>query len=210
MKASAKTTTRVRRPFLCLLVPCVLLAGGCTLLPKASVDPTRYYLLSATSTGSAASAATTPTIVLRPVDLASYLRSRPMLVRKGGNEIEFRDFARWGEPLELGIGRVLREELLAGGVTGVVPGGASRAGAPEGSQELTVRVLACEGSADGAVNFRAVWRLTKSDTPGAPLAGGDFRAADLRWDGKSEAALAAQLSRAVSGLAAEISAALKK
>ena len=39
---------------------------------------------------------------------------------------------------------------------------------------------------------------------------GDYRARDQRWDGKNEAALAAELSKAVSALAAEIAAALPK
>ena len=93
--------------------------AGCSLWPEAQTDPTRFYVL---STGAAAPTAQSgaPTVQLRSVELASYLRARPVIVRRGNNEIEFREFARWGEPLELGIGRVLREELLARGAASAV------------------------------------------------------------------------------------------
>ena len=74
--------------------------------------------------------------------------------------------------------------------------------------DLAVRVLACEGGANGGVVFRAVWELTKPGPEPAALARGDFRPVDLRWDGKTEASLAAQLSQAVGGLAGEITAAM--
>ena len=49
-----------------------------------------------------------------------------MIVRRGKNEIEFREFAQWGEPLDLGIGRVLREELVARGAASAVQGAGMR------------------------------------------------------------------------------------
>ena len=144
---------------------------------------------------------------LRPVEVAGYLRSRPLIVRRGDNEIEFREYARWGEPLEQGIGRVLREELRARG--SVVPGSPGR-DSPAFDYHLTVRVLACEGTAAGAVDFRAVWELTKAGDKPVAAAGGEFRAEGLRWDGKSEASLAARLSEAVAELATEIAAAVAR
>jgi hypothetical protein len=64
--------------------------------------------------------------------------------------------------------------------------------------------------ADGSVVFRARWELAPSADRSVPPARGDFRAADLHWNGKDEAALAARLSEAVAGLAGEIAGALKK
>jgi hypothetical protein len=182
-------------------------AAGCSILPVAQPDPTRYYVLSPVANATP-SAEASPTIVLRPVELASYLRSRPMLVRRGGNEIEFREYARWGEPLELGITRVLREELLAKGPA-VVLGGA-RASSAHHDLELNVRVLACEGAANGEVLFRAVWELAKAGEKHETIARGDYRASGLQWDGKSETMLAERLSEAIAGLAGEIAGALKK
>ncbi|MDO8540095.1 MAG: PqiC family protein [Opitutaceae bacterium] len=191
-------------------VACLLLLAGCSIpLPQAEADPTRFYVLSTTGAGTAPAPAG-PVVHLRQVEVASYLDARPMIVRRGENEIGLREFARWGEPLDLGVGRVLREELLARGATGAVLASGLRTAGLRYDYELGVRVLSCEGGADGSVLFRAVWELNSSGTKPEPVARGDYRAANLRWDGKTESSLAAQLSQAVSGLAAEISAALKK
>ena len=82
--------------------------------------------------------------------------------------------------------------------------------AASASLTLSARVLACEGGANGDVIFRAIWDVRTNDPKPAPVAHGEYRSTDLRWDGKSEASLAAQLSQAVAGLAGEIAAALKK
>ncbi len=192
----------------------LLLATGCSFLPEAKSDPTRFYVLSASTVGSGETAATSgaPAIHLKQVELANYLRARALVVRRGNNEIEFREFARWGESLELGIERVLREELLGRGAASAVVAPGIRREQTNYDYTLSVRVLACEGGARGTVDFRAVWDITPTSTNASPkpAAHGDYRPTDLRWDGKSEASLAAQLSQAVSGLAGEIAAALKK
>lgn len=188
------------------------LLGGCSLLPEAQADATRYYVLSASiaPTGSVAPSAHAPVVHLRPLEVASYIRARPMIVRRGDNELEFRDFARWGEPLEQGVARVIREELLASGAVSAMPGLGLRGPSTQGVLDLTVRVLACEGTANGGVLFRATWELTPGGEKAPSVARGDFRATDLQWDGKNEAQLAAQLSRAVAALAGEIVAGLAR
>jgi uncharacterized lipoprotein YmbA len=185
------------------------LLGGCLSvpIPQAEADPSRFYVLNTTSPAAAAKAGA-PTVHLQPVEVASYLRSRTMVVRRGENEIQFREFARWGEPLELGVARVLREELLARGAASTVTSGVRMPGETN-AFALSVRVLACEGGADGMVLFRAAWELAPAGGKTGAGKGGEFRAADLRWDGKTEASLAAQLSVAVAGLAGEIAAALQ-
>lgn len=186
----------------------LLLSAGCS-LPQAQHDPTRFYVLSAISAPPPAAAANAPVVHLRQVDLASYLKARAIVVRKGDNEVEFREFARWGESIELGIARVLREELLARGAASSVLTAGLRSAVDDKDYTLNIRVLACEGTAGGGVIFRAVWDLTKGSAK-QPVAGGDYRPGDLRWDGKSEGSLAAALSRAVAGLAEEVSAGLRK
>ena len=97
--------------------------SGCA-LPQAQSDPTRFYVLSTDAVpappASNGNGSAHSVLYVREVELAGYLRSRPLIVRRGENEIEFREFALWGEPLDLGIARVLREELLASGVVKVV------------------------------------------------------------------------------------------
>lgn len=186
-----------------------LVLGGCSLLPQAQTDPTRFFVLSVQSvTPEAAPAGKSPVVHLRPVELASYIKAKPIIVRRGDNEIEFREFARWGEPLELGIGRVLREDLVARGAAGAVLAAGLRATDSDYDYTLVVRVLACEGGTDGAVHFRAVWELATTGLAPKLAARGDVQPAGLRWDGKSEGALAAQLSKAVAILAEDVAAGL--
>ena len=186
----------------------VLALSGCA-LPKAESDPTRFYVLSTDAKRSAAQP-NTPVLQMRDVELAGYLRTRPLIVRRGENEIEFREFALWGEPLDVGIARVLREELLARGVVSAVLSSSPRREQGNPDVSLSLRILACEGGANGSVAFRAGWELVGTASKSVTLASGDFHPTDLRWDGKTEASLAAQLSQAVVGLAGEIATALVK
>jgi uncharacterized lipoprotein YmbA len=166
--------------------------AGCSLVPAPQPDPTRFFVLAA-EPGEAAPVR--GSVALRPVELAAYLRQPALVVRRGGHEVTFREAARWGEPLEQGVARVLGEQLRR---SGLAPAGRGSDGEPA---TLTVRILAAEGTAAGGVEFRAVWELSRRSVP--PL-GGEFRAAGLTWDGRDEAGLAAALSAAVAGLAAEI------
>jgi uncharacterized lipoprotein YmbA len=181
------------RLFLLASLLVVAAAGaGCSLLPAPKPDPTRFFVL-ASEPGEGAPAR--GVVALRPVELAAYLRQPALVVRRGGHEVTFREAARWGEPLEQGIARVLGENLRR---LGLAP--ANRGGEAEAAV-LIVRVLAAEGTAAGGVEFRASWELTRR---GAPSVGGEFRAAGLAWDGRDEAGLAGSLSAAVAALAAEI------
>ena len=189
--------------------------SGCSassLIPDAKADPTRFYILSGPADAAVAGGdANAPTVRVRGVEVANYLRARPIVVRRGGNEVQFRDFARWGEPLEDGIARVLREGLLAAGA-GEVRLASTRGAVTDATYDLRVRILACEGDADGGVNFRAAWELRRgaATAEGATARHGEFRASGVTWNGRDEATLAAALSQAVQGLAAEIAAAMKE
>lgn len=191
----------------------LLVLGGVTgcSFTQPQADPTRFYLLAATGTPAGATvAAKAPVVHLRPIELASYIRAKPMIVRRGNNEIEFREYARWGEPLELGIGRVLREELVARGAAGAVFAAGLRAVEVEYDYALVVRVLASEGGANGAVYFRAIWELSTVGATPKTVARGEVNPTDLRWDAKGEASLAAELSKAVALLAENISAGIAR
>jgi uncharacterized lipoprotein YmbA len=183
------------RVFLLVSLLAAAAAGaGCSLLPAPKPDPTRFFVLAAEP---GASAPARGAVALRPVELAAYLRQPALVVRRGGHEVTFREAARWGEPLEQGVTRVLGENLRR---LGLVP--ANRGGEADAAI-LVVRVLAAEGTASGGVEFRAAWELTRR---GAAPVGGECRAPGLTWDGRDEAGLAGSLSAAVAGLAAEIAA----
>lgn len=189
-----------------------LFVAGCSIpMPQAETDPTRFYVLTAPMSPASDERRTdAPTVRLRQVEVPSYMRAQPIVVRRGDNEIQFREFARWGEPLEGGIARVLRDELLARGAASAVVMPGFRMSRAEHDREVAVRVLACEGGADGDVRFRAVWEVLGPGPKPAVIARGGFDATDLRWDGKDEAELVAKLSEAVAGLAGEIVDGLKK
>lgn len=217
MKANPLSTfPLLRRPALgplCVAAAFITLAGCSLPLPKPESDPTRTYVLSAPALTSAPAnpGARAPSVRLRPIELASYLRSRSLVIRRGENEIDFREFARWGEPLEQGITRLLREELLASGAASAVQAPGMRSGDhATPAVEISVRVLAAEGSADGTVLFRAAWEVTGVGENADVIQRGDFRAADLRWSPRQEASLAAGISRGVAALAQQIAAAMPK
>jgi uncharacterized lipoprotein YmbA len=190
-----------------LLAATLLVVAGCNVVPPPQADPTRFYVLASPAPAVAGAGAKMKRLNLRPVDVAAYLRSRPIVVRRGDNEVQFRDFARWGEPLEQGIGRVLRDALLAGGAAGSISVASSRVGRVAGEPDLVVHVQACEGGADGSVRLEAAWELL-SGTDGSLLVRGDFHAVGLKWDGRNEATIAAAVSQGLVALAAEITAAV--
>ena len=194
-----------------LVVASGFLLSSCSLVPQAQPDPTRFFVLSVmASTPSPVRAGKAPVVHLRPVELATYIKAKPIIVRRGEHEIEFREFARWGEPLELGIGRVLREDLVGRGAAGAVLAAGVRGTEGDPDFTLVVRVLACEGGANGAVYFRAVWELATTGSAPKVVARGDVQPGDLRWDGKSEAALVAQLSKAVGALTDDVAGGLAR
>jgi uncharacterized lipoprotein YmbA len=181
------------RAFLLASLLAAAAAGpGCSLVPAPKPDPTRFFVLTADL---AEAAPVRGMVALRPIEVPAYLRQPALVVRQGDNEVKFREVARWGEPLEQGLARVLGEQLRR---LGWVPAARGHDGE---AASLAVRVLAAEGTAAGGVEFRAVWELTRR---GAKPLSGEFRAAGLRWDGRDEAGLASALSAAVAGLAADL------
>lgn len=181
----------------------VLVTSGCSLLPEPKADPTKFFVLGPplAAAGEVARVAGAPVLVLRPIEVAGYLRNPPLVVRRGDHEIEFREYARWGEALEQGVARMLGAGLRARGVA-VEPAAGRLPAGPE--RQLTVRLLACEGTADGGVRFRATWEITRPGEASGVGVGGECRAEGLAWDGKNEAQLVARLSEAVAALAGEI------
>ena len=189
-------------PVLLLLVAGLLAGAGCTIIPPAAPDATRYYVLT-TAPGKPATVAPAGPhwrIVLRPVEVPAFLRGKAMQVRSAGNEIRYADEARWAESLEAGLGRVLRESLEGRGeVAHVVASPAE-----DHDFEVAVRVLRCEGDRESKVaRFTAVVEIYP------PGAGTERRARDTftveatGWDG-SYGQLALKLSEAVDGLADRI------
>jgi Uncharacterized protein conserved in bacteria len=193
--------------------------AGCSLLPKPAPDPTRHYVL----TG-AASVVTEPTakqgvlkVGVRSVQVAPYLDAKSMIVRRGDNEIDYRDYARWAEPLATGINRMLVARLhVSDKVARVFPQPYPFDIARD--VDVSVSVLRCEGRVlpDGSAvaSFLCTIEIARVADADAEGRGGEvllrevFEAPPTPWKEGDYAALAALLSDHVARLADTIIAAL--
>jgi uncharacterized lipoprotein YmbA len=198
-------------PRLRTLVPvagllCMLAA--CNVVPQAEDDPTRYFVLSdPVSAAVVAPAPGAARIGLREIKLGNYLKKREMIVRTGENEVEFRDFRRWAEPLDAAVGRILRLRLLEAQEVAQV----YNAPFPVDEQrdyDVSIDVRRCEGSLSApgkyVASFSATFEIsTTGDSPHV-VARKLYTAEPAAWDGRDFDRLASLLSADVSGLAREV------
>ncbi len=196
-----------------LVVACF---SACNLLPKPSPDPTRHYVLTPPASSPAEPAAPRGRLVvgLRAVQIAPYLDTKSMIVRRGENEILYRDYARWAEPLAGGVQRALAGRLRESGrVARLLP-------QPypfdvERDVDVAVTVLRCEGrlSPAGAtaelVCAIEILRVGDQDGGGAEvLLRETFAPPPIAWTEGDHAGLAAALGAHVAALADRLVAAL--
>jgi uncharacterized lipoprotein YmbA len=189
-----------------------LLAACSIPLPSAQPDQTRYYLLNSTPVQPETAAGPTLKrwiVGVRAVDIAPYLQTKSFAVRSHANEIIFLDSTRWGEPLDLGIARVLADNLQPLKNVARVTTTPFRAD-EQRDFEILLRVTACEGTVDGEVRFSARWRILSPATAAGTVAEGSYSASGLRWNGHDHSQLAARLSEALGALSRDIAAALPK
>jgi uncharacterized lipoprotein YmbA len=183
-----------------LSLAAAFLVAGCSLLPiqPAQVDPIHYYALSAPDAAPSAPVSPAPRLMIRRVEVPAYLENKPFVTRLGQNELKFIDEVRWAEPLDLGVGRVLRARLAV--LTGVY-GLESRETAHD--YEVVIRLVHCEGEirgAKGTVRFAAEFDVYKAGVVPEVAAHGSFTARETAWDGKDYGALAQMLSGAAADL----------
>lgn len=94
-----------------LLFASCLLALFLPLAGCGSTPPTDWYLLESTATPLAG--ATGPSIGIARLEVADYLLAPQVQTRSGPNSVRRADFARWAEPLDQGVARVLLLDLAA-------------------------------------------------------------------------------------------------
>jgi len=187
--------------------------AGCNIIPPAQEDATRYYLLSEPMLAGAGRAEGPGglKIGLKEIVVAGYLRHREIVVRSGANEVAFKDYERWAEPLDSSIFRALRAGLLGAPPVGQVL-------APpfslEGERDcdVSIQVIRCEGTvAPGGghtASFAAMVDITTAGAEPRSISRHVFTAPEAAWNGKDYGQLAGLLSHAVALLAADISASL--
>jgi len=207
-----------RRPLALFAAALALALSGCSLLPKPAPDPTRHYVLTGPAPAELNAGAKKGRLKvgLRSVQIAPYLDAKSMIVRRGENEIDYRDYARWAEPLANGINRMLVARLHVSDRVGRVfpqpyPFDVAR------DVDVSVSVLRCEGRVlpDGRAfaSFTCAVEIVRvGDKAGAN--GGEvllrevFEAPETEWKEGDYAALAAILSDHVAKLADTLIAAL--
>jgi uncharacterized lipoprotein YmbA len=145
------------------------------------------------------------------VKVEGYLKRREIVVRSGANEVSFRDYRRWAEPLEAAIQRSLRSGLLAAPGVGQVytePFLSEQ----ERDYDVSVEVLRFEGDAAPSGKFTAsVTAMVEVSTAGTSprvVSRRLFVAPAAAWDGSNFDQLAGLLSRDVAALAQDIAAGL--
>lgn len=186
--------------------------AGCSILPQATEDPTRYFLLTESVTGAASS---TPhghlRIGVRRVELPGYLASdRTMVVRRGTNEIRYQEYARWAEPLETALQHIIRDRLLGNDTVAAAELAPFRLEVDR-DYDVNVRVERCEGKQEDGhyvAEFDAVFEITDPHKGNAVVTRRRFEAKPVRWDGSNYGALAEALSTEANALGDEIAAAL--
>ncbi len=192
-----------------------LLVSGCKVIPDATVDPTRYYVLNSPAAVDpvVASPVGKYQIGLRPVELPGYLHNqKSIVVRLGVNEVRFQHFSCWAEPLDAGVNRVLKDRLRT---TDAISGVSTYPFSVDVRRDydVVVRVLNCEGLVRGGasvVRFAAAYDIIASGAGNQVVVRRTFNAPDQPWDGVSFGALAQLLSDAVAKLSDDIAANLPK
>lgn len=196
-----------------------VLAGACALLllaacslPEAQPDLTRFYVLTAAGATGDVRAGENATaekrrVWLKTINVPEFLRGKIMQVRLSANEVKFIDTARWAEPLESGLGRVLRENLGAAG-SGIEVAGRS---VDAHEFDVVVHLRSCEGVMPGGVaRLAARVQVYAAGLEARQVAEEEMVEEVEGWNGKDYGDLAAKLSEAAARMSARIAALLRE
>ncbi|MCX6938606.1 MAG: PqiC family protein [Verrucomicrobia bacterium] len=200
-----------------MLIVASCLLAGCSFLPQPKQDPTRYYVLTGPSVAATNQGLVKGTLKIgvRSVSIAPYLDGKAMIVRRGENEIDYCEYARWAEPLATGVSRMLIARLQGSDQVARVVSQPFPFDVPR-DVDVAINVLRCEGRVrdDGVtvVDFRCdleVIRVAgKESVGGEVLLREVFEATGVDWKEGDYAGLARGLSTAVAQLTDAIIAAL--
>ncbi len=154
---------------LLVLLLAVLMMQGCVNL-KPRENETRFYVLGGQQLQAPVSDSEGAVVGLRRLQLATYLDSPHLVVRRGANEVEFLDAHRWGEDLSPAINRVLAGLMTAEAdvkQVDVVPW--STGAQHDYVVEISVTKfegtrLAQPGSAGMHAHLEAYWKVLDPDT----------------------------------------------
>ncbi len=200
--------------FSLLALGLTLALTGCQILPSPVADSTRYFVMAdgASQSPTTTAPASAPAVGLFATDLPGYLRNqRSLVVRLGENEIRYQDDARWAEPIDTTVNRIVRSRLLATGAIARV----DQAPFPahlEHSANVKIRLTRCEGfrPASGQALALLEAELELTDANASVLRRVALKAPPLDWDGQDFAALARLLGTSTQWLGDAIAAEIAK
>lgn len=201
------------RPIALSVVALALLAG-CGL--SRGPAPVQHYVLGGGLLGErAAPGDAGPVVGVRRLQVAPYLLSSSLVVRRGADRVTYAEFHRWAEPLADGIGRAVAGYLAAGPAVGraeVAPWTLRT----HHDYLVQLHVLRFEGiappapagpdpaaAAVGEAQVIVTWEILRP-RDGEVLARGRLDHREPGWPVGDHAALAAALDRGVRALAGEI------
>ena len=189
-----------------------LAVSGCSVVPEASADLTRYYVLNNTQDDGQSTAVVDEGLKLglKSVEVSRYLDKGSLVVLHGTNELVYNDYARWAEPISEGVGRIMRARLLDEPKVSRVfvdsfPFDQSR------DYDISINVTHCEGAINGGageVRFAAVVEITTTGDDAQVISRTEFTAPLQSWGGRDYSELTQLLSESVALLCDNLAASL--
>jgi uncharacterized lipoprotein YmbA len=195
-----------------LILPLALLAvAGCFRLSR-DTPPLEQFVLGGTAAASTAAASADPTgvtIGVRRLDLASYLATPAVVIRRGAHQIEHSEFHRWAEDPGEGITRAVAGYLAAEPSIRAVDVAPWAAGSRH-DYLVQLHIARFEGVApadsgavDGEAHLLATWEIIRP-VDAAVLARGTTEHREGGWTVGDYAGLVTSLDRGLSGLATDL------
>jgi len=194
-----QSSLSVRRQSLCCLAVAVLLLSGCT------SAPTRFYVLTPMQAVVAVDGVEGLSLGIDPLRLPALLDRPHIVTRVDDNERQLAEFARWAEPLDENMTRVLAENLSALlGTEQVVRLPAVRYVRTD--QRLAVQVLRFDATPGETAVLEVRWRLFDSETGAMQVTRHESFVAEL--PGNDHGAAVGAMSEALAALSRAVAAEL--
>ncbi|MBV9107159.1 MAG: membrane integrity-associated transporter subunit PqiC [Verrucomicrobia bacterium] len=118
------------------------------------------------------------TVLVRRVEIPTYLARGNLVTIKGGMEVQYAPTNRWAEPLDQGLARAVAEDLSRNSrirAYGFLPG----ASPVDHSYDVWIRLERFEGNDNGEVVLSARWSISRGNSS-EPI---KSRKVDLRQSG---------------------------
>lgn len=143
-----------------------------------------------------------PGVYVQRVEVPAYLARNSLVMVRGGNQVAYASSARWAEPLDQGVARMVAEGLNRVAQVQATP---FTPGSPPGNYaySVEVRLQRFEGTDTGLVILAARYQIFTASGTG-PIASRSFEARRPGWHPGDYAGLARMLSEGLMDLSRTI------